>query len=255
MSDFIAIEGQDGAGKGAVRDAVVAALAARGHRVVATAEPWADGPLCATLRGAMRGDVRLAPEAMGLLFAADRADHVAQVIRPALAAGDVVVCDRYELSNVVYRAAEAMSPLFHCTTCPWTGDDEPTDLADDSLRWGVWVCPRCDIGAVWMHTDVIARIQWSRSICMPPVPVPTVTVVLTVPREVAAARRKARGGAAESYEAAPVQARVATLYKLAPRLLRGQRVAMVDASGTREEVAAAVFDAVIHNMNEARHGG
>jgi len=95
---FIVLEGPDGSGKTSLAKALASALRAEGREVTLTSEPWDR----ATLDHA-RG---LSPHGAALQFAADRARHVARVIQPALARGEVVVCDRYALSGVVYALAQ-----------------------------------------------------------------------------------------------------------------------------------------------------
>jgi dTMP kinase len=99
---LITVEGVEGAGKSTQVEGLRAWLAARGVPVIATAEP--DGtPLGARLRRVL-GDVdRVTSLTEALLFAASRAEHVQQVIRPALEAGQVVLCDRYVDSTVAYQ--------------------------------------------------------------------------------------------------------------------------------------------------------
>jgi dTMP kinase len=99
---LITVEGVEGAGKSTQVEALRAWLAGRGHAVVATAEP--DGtPLGASLRRVLGEVDRVTPLTEALLFAASRAEHVHRVIRPALAAGHLVVCDRYADSTVAYQ--------------------------------------------------------------------------------------------------------------------------------------------------------
>jgi dTMP kinase len=109
-SRFVVLEGIDGAGTTTQTERLVAALRARGGVAVATREP-SDGPIGAMLRQILRGRVigptggAPAPEQLALLFAADRLDHVAAEIDPALAAGTVVISDRYDYSSVAYQSA------------------------------------------------------------------------------------------------------------------------------------------------------
>lgn len=99
---LITVEGVEGAGKTTQVEALRAWLVERGVSVVATAEP--DGtPLGASLRRVLGEVDRVAPLTEALLFAASRAEHVERVIRPALAAGQVVLCDRYVDSTVAYQ--------------------------------------------------------------------------------------------------------------------------------------------------------
>lgn len=107
---LITVEGVEGAGKSTQVDHLRAWLAARGVPVVQTAEP--DGtPLGAQLRRVLGEVDRVAPLTEALLFAASRAEHVARVIRPALAAGHVVLCDRYVDSTVAYQGYGRGLPL------------------------------------------------------------------------------------------------------------------------------------------------
>ncbi len=102
---FIALEGGDGAGKSTqaalLRDWLHDEL---GHEVVLTREPGATEQGAKIRELLLHGD-RLAPRAEALLFAADRAHHVAEVVRPALKRGAVVVTDRYVDSSIAYQGA------------------------------------------------------------------------------------------------------------------------------------------------------
>jgi dTMP kinase len=99
---LVTVEGVEGAGKSTQVERLRGWLLARQIRVVATAEP--DGtPLGAGLRRLLGEVDRLEPLAEALLFAASRAEHVRRVLRPALAAGAVVVCDRYVDSTTAYQ--------------------------------------------------------------------------------------------------------------------------------------------------------
>lgn len=103
---FIAIEGIDGSGTTLQTRALGAWLAQRGHSVVETREPTG-GAIGALIRE--RLSVRAAaldPAALALLFAADRLDHVAREVEPALAAGAVVLTDRYLLSSLAYQSLD-----------------------------------------------------------------------------------------------------------------------------------------------------
>lgn len=115
---FLTFEGIDGCGKSTQVALLAERLAARGCSVVRTREPGGT-PLGVELRrlllagrqgraGAEAGaDEGLLPSPVAemLLLAADRAQHVARVIRPALAAGKVVISDRYVDSSLAYQAA------------------------------------------------------------------------------------------------------------------------------------------------------
>jgi dTMP kinase len=106
---FIVLEGIDGCGSTTQTALLAEALRERGHAVTATAEP-SRGAVGRLIRQALSGtDSAVAFDwaAMALLFAADRLHHVQEVITPALQAGHVVVCDRYDLSSVAYQSATA----------------------------------------------------------------------------------------------------------------------------------------------------
>jgi dTMP kinase len=99
---FVTFEGVDWSGKSTQAVLLVEWLRGEGRTVVATREPGgtavAEGVRDLVLHGA-----HMAPWAEAALYAAARADHAAQVIRPALARGDDVVCDRYLDSSVAYQ--------------------------------------------------------------------------------------------------------------------------------------------------------
>ena len=103
---FVVLEGGDGAGKTTQLRRLAVWLTAAGREVVVTYEPG-DTHLGATIRSLVldhaSGDV--SPRAEALLYAADKAQHVYEVVRPALEAGKVVVCDRYVDSMIAYQAA------------------------------------------------------------------------------------------------------------------------------------------------------
>jgi dTMP kinase len=105
---FIALEGGEGAGKSTQARLLAEALRARGLGVVTTREPGGT-PGAEAIRALLlappgEGEGRgWGPEAEALLFAAARADHVAALIRPALARGDWVVCDRFVDSSRAYQ--------------------------------------------------------------------------------------------------------------------------------------------------------
>ena len=101
---FVAFEGGEGAGKSTQSTLLAAWLAERGYEVVTTREPGAT-PIGRQLRQLLLDpdNGEIAPRAEALLYAADRAQHVATVIRPALARGAVVVSDRYIDSSLAYQ--------------------------------------------------------------------------------------------------------------------------------------------------------
>lgn len=101
---FITLEGGEGVGKSTQLKALAAAIAARGHKVLTTREPGGS-PGAEAIRALLmegRAD-RWSARAEALLFAAARADHVEKTIRPALARGEWVVCDRFIDSTRAYQ--------------------------------------------------------------------------------------------------------------------------------------------------------
>lgn len=101
---FVSFEGGEGAGKSTQIRLLAENLRAKGHTVITTREPGGS-PGAEALRHVLLSG---AAEAFGvrmeaLLFAAARADHLDCVIRPALARGDIVLCDRFVDSSRVYQ--------------------------------------------------------------------------------------------------------------------------------------------------------
>jgi dTMP kinase len=194
---FIVLEGIDGSGTTTQLGLLERHLQGRGRRVLATREP-STGPIGRLLREILLGGHKSpagAPVdglAMALLFAADRRDHLAREIAPALAAGADVVSDRYLLSSLAYQAQEA-------------------------------------------ERDWVAGLARELR-------VPDLTLLLDLPVEVAAARRRAAGRPDERYDADSVQARVATRYR---ELCAGDpRAVTLDAARSVPEVATAIAAAV-----------
>lgn len=102
---WITLEGGDGSGKTTQAALLEEWLRAQGREVLRTREPGGSevGVLIRDIVLHHRGDI--APRAEALLYAADRAHHVATVVRPALERGAVVVQDRYLDSSVAYQGA------------------------------------------------------------------------------------------------------------------------------------------------------
>lgn len=103
---FIVFEGGDGVGKSTQVALLAAFLADRRIAHTVTRQPGGT-PLGTKLRGLIldhgHGDV--APRSEALMYAADKAQHMYEVVEPALARGDVVVCDRYVDSMIAYQGA------------------------------------------------------------------------------------------------------------------------------------------------------
>jgi dTMP kinase len=102
---FVTLEGGDGSGKSTQSQLLVEWLEEAGHTVLVTREPGGTD-LGVELRELVlhrRGE--MAPRAEALIYAADRAHHIATMVRPALQRGEVVVQDRYLDSSVAYQGA------------------------------------------------------------------------------------------------------------------------------------------------------
>lgn len=101
---FISLEGGEGVGKSTQSRALAAALRTRGIDVVETREPGGSEGAEAIRKLLLEGDGdRWTMEAEALLFAAARADHVVKTIRPAVDAGQWVLCDRFLDSSLAYQ--------------------------------------------------------------------------------------------------------------------------------------------------------
>lgn len=101
---FIVFEGPDGAGTTRHSQWLAERLRTQGMQVMLTTEPT-DGPIGEIVRSLLQKEPLPSSEALQLLFCADRADHIKNVIEPALKAGQTVLCDRYTLSTMIYGEA------------------------------------------------------------------------------------------------------------------------------------------------------
>jgi dTMP kinase len=99
---FVTFEGLDGSGKTTQKRLLQERLEADGHDVLATREPGGT-ELGERIRDLVLHGGHVAPWAEALLYAASRAQHVEEVIAPALERGAVVLCDRYLDSSVAYQ--------------------------------------------------------------------------------------------------------------------------------------------------------
>lgn len=115
---FISFEGGEGVGKSTQIRRLADRLRAGGHDVVVTLEPGGT-PLGVELRRlVLQPGGHVTPRAEALLYAADRAHHVATVIEPALAAGKIVITDRYVDSSLAYQGVgRALDPAQMADLC------------------------------------------------------------------------------------------------------------------------------------------
>jgi dTMP kinase len=201
---FVVLEGIDGSGTTTQVARLADRLRSARVPVRATREP-SDGPVGTLVRQVLTGRIVVpggrAPgwATMALLFAADRMDHVESEIDPFVAAGGVVLSDRYDASSLAYQSVSS--------------------------------------GA-----EAKEAVEWIRSLNRY-VRRPDLTIVLDLLPEVAAERRLARGDAAQMYEQNEVQRALAAFYKNLAKQMPNDRVTVVDAGGSIEEVHARVWRA------------
>ena len=113
---FVVFEGIDGSGKTTVAKEFTRGLREAGIDAVLTREPGATGLgvelrrllLSRTSSGGAEAGIRIDAMAEALLFAADRAQHIGEVVLPCLAEGRTVVCDRYVYSSIVYQSLKGL---------------------------------------------------------------------------------------------------------------------------------------------------
>ena len=121
---FITFEGPEGGGKTTIMHRIADRLRAEGREVLATREPGA-GTVGAQIRDVLLHSEAVDPRCELFLFLADRANHVTTMLRPALEKRQIVLCDRYSDSTVVYQAhARGLDP---------TGVRELNAFATDGL--------------------------------------------------------------------------------------------------------------------------
>ena len=199
---FLVIEGTDGSGTTTQAEVLASRVRSLGREAHLTREP-STGPIGRFLRQALTHDLKDAAgqsthlnwAAMAQLFSADRLDHLEREILPALARGAVVICDRYDLSSLIYQSA----------TSPEGAD--------------------C---VAWLK-ELNRRARR-----------PELTFVLNVSPEVAASRRAQRAGAEELYEKADLQERLCGLYSQAVDFLPEDRIVVLPADGSADEVAQLI---------------
>jgi len=201
---FLTLEGIDGAGKSSHLDAMEALFKAQGRTVVRTREPGGT-PLAETLRGLIL-EQPMDPLTESLLVFAARRDHVTRVIEPALARGDVVLCDRFTDATFAYQGA---------------GRDFDTQVLSTLERW------------VQGRAEAPELLQ------------PHVTLWFDLAPEIAA-QRLAGARLPDKFESQPVEffRRVAAGYA-ARAAADAQRFVRIDASQTRDQVWQQVETALV----------
>ncbi|PIR54299.1 dTMP kinase [Candidatus Peregrinibacteria bacterium CG10_big_fil_rev_8_21_14_0_10_42_8] len=104
---FIVIDGPDGSGTTRQSELLADRLRKAGDTVLLSAEPT-NSSIGKEVRAMLHKESMPSADAVQLLFCADRADHVENVIKPALAQGNTVILDRYALSTIVYGKAQGV---------------------------------------------------------------------------------------------------------------------------------------------------
>ncbi|KQU83832.1 thymidylate kinase [Variovorax sp. Root318D1] len=201
---FLTLEGIDGAGKSSHLDAMEALFRGQGRTVVRTREPGGT-PLAETLRSLIL-EQPMDPLTESLLVFAARRDHVMRVIEPALARGDVVLCDRFTDATFAYQGA---------------GRDFDTQVLSTLERW------------VQGRADAPELLQ------------PHITLWFDLAPEVAA-QRLAGARLPDKFESQPVEffRRVAAGYA-ARAAADAERFVRIDASQTRDQVWQQVETALV----------
>ncbi len=142
---FLTLEGIDGAGKSSHIDALQALFEAQGRHVTRTREPGGT-PLAETLRTLILAQPMDALTESLLVFAARR-DHVVRVIEPALARGDVVLCDRFTDATFAYQGAgrgfdtALLSTLEHWVQAASSPTSQPHELLQPDITLWFDVAP------------------------------------------------------------------------------------------------------------------
>lgn len=121
---YIVLEGPDGGGSTTHAALLCEHLRKAGTDIVQTAEPTV-GPIGTVIRTELRGK-GMPPDALQMLYSADRAWHMAKVVRPALEAGKIVVGERCHLSTFVYGEALDLD-------VPWLQDMNSTFVEPDLM--------------------------------------------------------------------------------------------------------------------------
>ncbi len=127
---FICFEGGDGSGKSTQAARLAEWLNSEGHEIVTTFEPG-DTALGAVMRDLVLHSttIPISPKAEALLYAADKAQHIAEVVQPALEGGKIVISDRYIDSTIAYQGAgRVLDPAEITRLAHWSVSDLLPDL-------------------------------------------------------------------------------------------------------------------------------
>jgi dTMP kinase len=158
---FIVFEGGDGAGKSTQSARLAAWLVEQGYPVRTTFEPGDTAVGAAVRQLVLHAPLPISARAEARLYAADKAQHVTEVVRPALADGQIVVCDRYVDSTIAYQGAGRALRGEDITGLAWWSVDnlvpDLTILMDVAVDQGLAVKDspdRIESAGQWFHERV-----------------------------------------------------------------------------------------------------
>ena len=211
---FISFEGIDGSGKSTQARMLAEALRAEGRRVTLTREPGGSPGAEEIRRLVLEGDPdRWSAETEILLFTAARRDHLERTILPALAAGHIVITDRFADSTRVYQGAMR---------------DQFDDIRDFDAQTNIDA-----IGGRRALIDELHRLIIGRE--------PDLTFLIDIDPQVGLARAKGRQTAEERFEdfGLPMQVRMRADFLALSAEFAG-RVRLIDGNLPAEAVAALV---------------
>jgi len=130
---FIVLEGLDGCGKTTQAQRLVEHLNKNKHHCLITKEPT-DEAMGVMTRQALLGNISLTSNGLALLFAADRAEHTVNEIRPTLESGVNVICDRYVYSNLAFQGTEIPQDVIYSYNSHSLLSPDLTIFIDTSLE-------------------------------------------------------------------------------------------------------------------------
>ena len=105
---FIVLEGLDGAGLRTQATLLEMYLREKGYHTLLTSEPT-NGLIGGIIRSGLQREIKLSDKTLQLLFSADRAQHLEDVIQPAINNDKIVICDRYIFSTMAYGYASKLN--------------------------------------------------------------------------------------------------------------------------------------------------
>lgn len=247
LGHFIVLEGIDGAGTSTQAAMLGTWFRDRGLPVHVTGQPT-DGPIGSMIRQVLThrlvvpgitGPRALGWASMALLFAADRLDHLDACIEPNLMDGVTVVCDRYDLSSIIYQSAIG------------SGTEVGADVgADDDTGVDIVADTDADVDAggasIILDPQVVTWVRQLNARAKRP----DMTIVLDVDPQVALRRRQMRSYTAELYEDNAFQTALAKAYRQARTYVEDARIVHIDGNADVQ----AVHRAIVRHVEALRQG-